>query len=199
MISAIILAAGQSKRMGEPKMLLKWGETTVIEKVIATFKAAGIQDVIVVTGGAREQVEKAIGESAHTIFNAEFANSEMLSSIQIGLTAIKPEVDAILIGLGDQPQVEESSVQLVVEEYQRTDASIVVPSYHMQRGHPWLVAKKYWGTILQMRAPDSMREFLNRHSREIRYVTSDSPSILQDLDTPEDYSKSRPNYSANLK
>jgi len=192
MISAIILAAGESKRMGQPKMLLKWGETTVIETVIATFQAAGIQNVLVITGGAKEQIERAIGDSARTIFNADYARGEMLSSLQAGLEAMKPEAEAVLVALGDQPQVEERSVRLVMNEYQRTSASIVVPSYQMHRGHPWLVARKHWSAILKMHRPDTPRDFLNQHIQEIRYVNIDSSTILLDLDTPEDYLKSRP-------
>ena len=192
MISAIILAAGESKRMGQPKMLLKWGETTVIETVIATFQAAGIQNVLVIAGGAKEQIERAIGDSARTIFNADYARGEMLSSLQAGLEAMKPEAEAVLVALGDQPQVEERSVRLVMNEYQRTSASIVVPSYQMHRGHPWLVARKHWSAILKMHRPDTPRDFLNQHIQEIRYVNIDSSTILLDLDTPEDYLKSRP-------
>ena len=192
MISAIILAAGESKRMGQPKMLLKWGETTVLGKVIATFRAAGIQDVLVITGGAREQVEIAIGDSARTVFNKDYKSGEMLSSIQTGLTAMQTETEAVLIGLGDQPQVEKETVQLVVQGYERTGSAIIVPSYQFHRGHPWLVAREHWQTILNMQAPDSPREFLNRFHNEIHYVEVDTPTILQDLDTPEDYSKSRP-------
>jgi len=188
----MILAAGESRRMGQPKMLLKWGETTVIGKVIATFQAAGNQDLLIVTGGAKEHVEKILGDSVRTTFNADYARGEMLSSIQAGLAGLTSETEAVLIGLGDQPQVEERTVRLVMAEYRRTDASIVVPSYQMRRGHPWLVARAWWGEILQMRAPDTPREFLNRHSRAIHYVNVDSPSILQDLDTPADYLKSRP-------
>ena len=90
MITALILAAGQSKRMGQPKMLLPWGEETVLGHVIATFKEAGVEDVLIVTGGVREQVEKLVGKSAHTVFNPEFAKEEMLSSVQVGLAELKP-------------------------------------------------------------------------------------------------------------
>jgi molybdenum cofactor cytidylyltransferase len=192
MISAIILAAGESKRMGQPKMLLKWGETTVIRRVITTFRDAGVEDILVITGGARELVERAIGDSTSIIFNAKYARGEMLSSVQAGLAEMKPDATAVLIGLGDQPQVDARSVRLVMDAYQRTGASIVVPSYQMHRGHPWLVARVHWNTIMQMHAPDSTRDFLNQQSREICYVDIDSPSILQDLDTPEDYLNSRP-------
>jgi molybdenum cofactor cytidylyltransferase len=192
MITVLILAAGQSKRMGRPKMLLPWGETTVLEHVIATFKAAGVDDVLVVTGGAREQVEALVRDSARRIFNPNYAEGEMLSSVQAGLAGLKPGTEAMLIGLGDQPQVQERSVRLVLDEYHRSGASVVVPSYQMRRGHPWLVARSHFEEILGMQSPASLREFLNSHQDEIRYVEFDNNSILQDMDTPEDYLKSRP-------
>ena len=192
MITALILAAGQSKRMGQPKMLLPWGETTVLGQVISTFKAAGVEDILVVTGGAREEVEALVNSSARTVYNPMYAEGEMLSSVQAGLADLKPEVEAALIGLGDQPQVRERSVWLVREEYHKSGASIVVPSYKMRRGHPWLVARPFWDEILKMRSPASLRDFLNSHQNEIRYVNVESGSILQDMDTPEDYLKSKP-------
>jgi len=172
-------------------MLLPWGGTTVLGKVIEIIKAAGIQDIVVVTGGAREQVEAIVGESARVAFNAEYSSSEMLSSIQRGLGAVKPEAQAALICLGDQPQVEVRSVQVILQEYESTGASLIVPSYQMKRGHPWLVGRKLWHEIFEMKSPESPREFLNRHAKEIKYINVDTPSVLADLDTPEDYLKSR--------
>jgi molybdenum cofactor cytidylyltransferase len=192
MISTLILAAGQSKRMGSPKMLLPWGNTTVLEKVIATFNSAGVEDILVITGGAREQVEELVGESARCVFNPDYARREMLSSVQVGLAELKPGIEATLIGLGDQPQVQESSVRLVIEAYHQSGASIVVPSFKMRRGHPWMAARTHWEEILGMRSPESLRDFLNNHSEYINYVEVDNDSILQDLDTPDDYLKSRP-------
>lgn len=192
MIVALILAAGQSKRMGQPKTALPWGETTVLGQVIATFKAAGIEDVLVVTGGAREQVKALIGNSAQTLFNPEFLKGEMLSSVQMGLAELGPGTEAALIALGDQPQVRERSVRLVLKAFHESGASIVVPSFQMRRGHPWLVTRQYWDEILRMRSPESLRDFLNRHTDEIHYVAVNNDSILQDLDTPEDYMKSKP-------
>jgi molybdenum cofactor cytidylyltransferase len=192
MISALILAAGQSKRMGQPKMLLPWGKTTVLETVIATYKAAGIDNVLVVTGGFKEQVEMLVKNSARCVFNSNFAEGEMLSSVQTGLAVLEPEVEAVLIGLGDQPQVQERGVRLVADEYRKSGASIVVPSFQMKRGHPWLVTRAYWDEILNMQSPLSLRDFLKRHADEIRYVEMNNNSILQDLDTPEDYLKSKP-------
>jgi molybdenum cofactor cytidylyltransferase len=192
MITAIILAAGQSKRMGRPKMILPWGETTVLGQVIATFKAAGVEDILVVIGGDGELLEASLDDSVRTVFNPDYANGEMLSSIQAGLAELKPEVEAALIGLGDQPQVRERSVQSVLEEYTQSKASLIVPSFQMRRGHPWLVARQHWEEIQSMHFPESPRAFLNRHTNDICYVEVDDSGILKDLDTPEDYLQSRP-------
>ena len=192
MISAIILAAGESKRMGQPKMLMPWGKSTVLQTVISTFQAAGVDDILVVTGGSRREVEALIGKSVQTIFNEKYAQGEMLSSVQAGLAVKKMEARAALIGLGDQPQIRAGSVQSILQEYARTNAPLIVPSYQMHRGHPWLVARELWKEILEMKSPDSPRDFLNRHAHEIHYVELNTPTILQDLDTPEDYLKSRP-------
>ena len=105
MISAIILAAGQSKRMGQPKMVLPWGKSTVIEQVVMTFLQAGIEDILVVTGGAHEVVEKTLDPyPVRKIYNPDYAAGEMLSSLQLGLSKLHREAQAVLVGLGDQPQ-----------------------------------------------------------------------------------------------
>ena len=192
MISAILLAAGQSKRMGQPKMLLPWGQSTVIEQVITTFLKAGVEDLIVVTGGARELVESVINlYPVRKVYNKDHATGEMLSSIQCALRVIPEDSEATLIGLGDQPQIQESSVRLICEEYRDSRSPLIVPSFQKRRGHPWLVARPLWNEILALGPPESTRDFLNRHANEIRYVSVDTPSILADLDTPEDYQKSR--------
>ena len=190
MITAIVLAAGQSKRMGEPKMLLPWGDTTVLEHVIHTLRSAGLEDILVVTGGNRDGVEALVQGSARAVFNPDYRKGEMISSLQVGLREASGV--AILVVLGDQPQVQKSTLELVYEVFFRTDSSIIVPSYNMRRGHPWIISKKHWGEILEMGMGDSLRDFLNRHADEIQYVDVDDPGILQDLDTPADYLKSRP-------
>lgn len=193
MIAAILLAAGQSKRMGQPKMLLPWGHMTVIEQVITTFLNSGIENLVVVTGGNREQVERAIeAYPVRRIHNVEYATGEMLSSLQAGLRTLHPQVEAVLVALGDQPQIQESSVRAVSEAYRQSRARIVVPSFRMRRGHPWLVARSLWNDILGMSRAQTPRDFLNAHAKDIYYAEMESPSILADLDTPEDYRRTRP-------
>jgi molybdenum cofactor cytidylyltransferase len=200
-ITAIILAAGKSTRMGSPKMLLPWGDTTILEYVISVFAKAGVNDILVVTGGAREQVEAIIRNcqknySVQSVYNEDYTAGDMLSSVQCGLRHLSEEsVGAAMIGLGDQPQVQEGSVRLLCEAYSQTKSLLVVPSFNMRRGHPWLVARELWDEVIAMQSSQTPRDFLNAHAKDIHYVEMDTPSILADLDTPEEYRAARPHDS----
>jgi molybdenum cofactor cytidylyltransferase len=198
-ISAIILAAGESKRMGQPKMTLKWGESTVLEHVISIFAKAGLDDILVVTGSHKNEVDEIVFRSkkrypVRSIFNEDFASGEMLSSIQRGLRVLTPPPlsrkergAAAMIGLGDQPQVQEGSVRMVCDAFQKTGNPLVVPSYQMRRGHPWLIARELWNDFLAITHPQTPRDFLRANAEKIQYVEVDTESILLDLDTPQDY------------
>lgn len=198
MITAIILAAGRSTRMGSPKMLLPWGKVVILEHIIAVFSQAGIDDILVVTGGAREQVEAVITESrikypVRSIYNENYVTGDMLSSIQCGLRQVVNEnVAAAMIGLGDQPQIQAGTVRLIRETHLQTKTPLVVPSFQMRRGHPWLAARSLWNELLAMQPSQTPRDFLNAHAADIHYVAVDTPSILADLDTPQEYRASRP-------
>ncbi len=214
-ISAVILAAGLSSRMGQPKMLLPWGKTTVLGQVLSTFTAARLEEIVVVTGGSRQQIEQLVKEfpqavPVRTVFNPLYAHGEMLSSIQAGLRSLLPfpplqdsstqskgfgagreGVAAALIGLGDQPQVLEATVRRICAAFEHTHSSLVIPSFQGRRGHPWLVAPPLWPEILALPASTTPRQFLNAHASQVEYVDADQ-TILQDLDTPEEYARQRP-------
>jgi len=171
-------------------MLLPWGKLTVIEQVIITFLRAGIEEILVVTGGARKLVEEVIEPyPVRKVYNSNYETGEMLSSLQLGLRALSNRAEATLIGLGDQPQVQERTVRLVCEAYRESQSKLVVPSFQMRRGHPWLVTRSLWDEILALNPPESPRDFLNRHAADIHYVEAETSSIIADLDTPEDYQK----------
>lgn len=193
MISAIVLAAGKSARMGQNKLLMKWGNMTVIEKVIQTIQDSGIEDIVLVTSNELKINYKLRFTNYGLRMIVNKTNHEMLSSIQLGLQVQKAESEAALICLGDQPQIESRSVRAVCEAYQKSKSNLVAPSYQNRRGHPWLAAKPLWGEILNMKENQTPRDFLNAHAADIAYVNVDTPTILQDLDTPEDYLKYKPN------
>lgn len=193
MISALILAAGQSRRMGRPKLPLPWGANTMLGEVIEAFRVSLVDDILVVTGGDREDVEK-IAEAwrARTVFNPYYASEEMLRSLQVGLDTMSAKTEAVLVALGDQPQIHNQTVLDIVHRYAESHAPLIVPSYHMHRGHPWLVARPLWGDILSMHSPETPRDFLNKHAEDITYIEVNTPTILGDVDTPEDYERDHP-------
>lgn len=192
-IAAVVLAAGRSLRMGRPKMTLPWGNTTVIGRVIQVLVQADVPEIVVVTGGAHELVSQVLsGQPARLIYNPHYRQDEMALSLKAGLQAVSAVCDAAMVVLGDQPQIEPEVVEAVMGIYLQTGAGLVVPSYQMRRGHPWLIARALWPAVLKLEPDKTLRQVLNDYASQIVYVEFDTSSILRDLDTPEDYQRERP-------
>lgn len=192
-IGAVILAAGRSRRMGRPKLVLPWGDRTVIEQVVKTLNQAGVDDILLVTGSSRELIEEALARYRVSFtYNEKYETHEMLTSLQTGINASYPELCALLVVLGDQPAIQTYVVESIVEKYYQQPAKLIIPSYQMRRGHPWLIDKCLWGELLALPAENTLRDFLAAHSHDITYVSVDTPTILSDMDTPDDYDCQRP-------
>jgi molybdenum cofactor cytidylyltransferase len=189
-LAAVVLAAGCSTRMGRPKLPLPWGSTTVIGQVVGVLAAAAIAPVVVVSGAEQGAIAQALAATAaRVVFNPQYAVDSMLISLQVGLAALPSTSAAALVVLGDQPQIERRVVDTVVAAYWQTQANLVVPSFQMRRGHPWLVARTLWEELQRAESNFTLRQFLQQHAAEIHYVNVPTDSILQDLDTPEDYAQ----------
>jgi molybdenum cofactor cytidylyltransferase len=188
--TALVLAAGLSRRMGRFKLTLPWGEHTVVGEVVATLEAAGLAKIVVVTGNGADEVSAALAAtSARCVHNAGYATGEMLGSIQTGLAAMGPAVQAALLCLGDQPQMEADTVRAVLAAGDVACwGKIVIPSYRMRAGHPILLPRWLWPEILACQG--TLRDVMAAHRDQTEYLTVQTPSILADLDTPEDYKTS---------
>lgn len=196
MISAIVLAAGQSTRMGQPKLILPWKDTTVIGQVVKILLSSVLDEIIVVTGGAQHQVKSNLQEfPVRFVSNPRFESTEMTSSLQVGMTTLRKDTEAILVTLGDQPQIEISVVEDIINLYGQTRSHLVIPSYKKRRGHPWLIDHHLFHKIIKLNEDETLRDFLDQHQEEIRYLQVDNESVLQDLDTLADYQK----FQNNLK
>ncbi|PWH18701.1 MAG: hypothetical protein DDG59_05560 [Anaerolineae bacterium] len=199
-VEAIILAAGRSQRMGEPKLALPWGKTTVIGAVIQALveggAQAGLQGIVVVTGGHQPLIEDLLRQISCPIplrwtFNPQY-EGEMFVSLQEGLRHTLPTTQAALVALGDQPQILTETVRAILHVYQAGHQTLIAPSYQMRRGHPWLVDRSLWDDLLALATPQTLRDFFLKHSDKIHYLVVDTPSVLKDLDTPEDYQREKP-------
>ncbi|GAB4541747.1 MAG: hypothetical protein Kow0063_32920 [Anaerolineae bacterium] len=189
MISAIVLAAGLSTRMKEPKQLLPYREHTVVEQVVSVLLASRIDEVLVVTGHERDAVEGVLAKwPVKLVFNPDYAEGEMLSSVQVGLRAASAASQAALLAVGDMPAIEEEVVTRLIQAYYAAgDDRVYIPSFQMRAGHPVLVPRSYWGAILSLPRGDNLRSVLRAETTRVEWVLVDTPSVLQDLDTPDDY------------
>jgi molybdenum cofactor cytidylyltransferase len=187
-IGAVVLAGGLSRRMGRSKMLLPWGEHTVIEAIIKRLLPFQLTDVVVVTGHKSAEVEEILSDyPVRTVFNPHFAAGEMLSSLKTGLQALTSEIDAALVLLGDQPQVKTRIIHRLLKAYAESNASVVAPFYREQRGHPILIGRRHWSEILDLKTGQAPREIITRYP--VYVVESEDDSILRDIDTPEQYAR----------
>ena len=190
-IGAVIAAAGLSRRMGSPKQLLPWGNSTVIASVVEHLHEAGAAPILVVTGHRHDEVAAAISNTtAQPIYNADYANAEMLSSYQVGLRTLATEDCAgVLLALGDQPHIPVRTLRQLVKQAQTTPDVIVIPSFAMRRGHPFYMPRGLWPELSALRENETLRTLVTRHHAQIRYVTVDSDAILHDMDTPADFAQ----------
>jgi molybdenum cofactor cytidylyltransferase len=187
MISAIVLAAGLSSRMGRFKPLLPYGKRTVIEQIVTVLMESSIDETIVVTGFNKQAVETQLeGWPVTLIFNPDYASGEMLTSLQAGMDAVNPQSTAVLLALGDQPAIEQEVVEQVTQAFSKNSACIIIPSYQRRRGHPLLIPRKYWGDVCSLGEGQTLREFLGSFN-DIFHVEVYTSSILRDMDTMNDY------------
>lgn len=191
-VGAVILAAGMSRRMGQAKLIMAYKGGTVLGTVLTTLNSAGISPLITVTGGAGVAVEESLRDLPFEVViahNPQPDRSEMMDSLRIGMGVLPSELDAFLIVLGDQPQIQGDIVSQLVQLFHKTGHSLIIPSYQMRRGHPWLIGRESWTELLALEPQQTMRDFLRQNSSRIHYLEVNSASILEDLDTPEDYKR----------
>lgn len=187
MIWAVVLAAGESRRMGTQKLLLPFGETTVVGAVVRTAQASRADKVLVVLGADREAVRSEVAvRGVDFTVNNDF-HLGMLSSVQAGFRALPAGAGAAVILLGDQPFLAASVVDAVIAAFEAGGRGLVLPAFLGRRGHPILVDLKYRDEVLGFDQTDGLRRLLRAHPDDVFEVETADPNILRDLDTPEDY------------
>ena len=187
MLSAILLAAGQSRRMGAFKPLLPFGGRTVLEACVGNLLAAGVGEVVVVVGHRGAEVRARLAHMpVRFALNAE-AGSEMAASIARGVEQLSEEAQTVLIALGDQPAVTPDIIGRVLEAHRQLGARFVVPEYEGRGGHPVLIDLAYRAELLSLDPARGLRALFERHRAEVRRVSVVSPYVRRDMDTWADY------------
>jgi len=194
MIRAIVLAAGASSRMGQPKAALTLGQTgeTLIARVIRTLLSGGAPEVIVVAGAHIDAVRGALPRHeprARMIEHTGWQQGQ-LSSLLAGLSAIDdPLLEGALVTLVDVPLVKPSTVAAVIAEWRRTRAPIVRPAQGDRHGHPVMFDASVFQDLREADPSVGAKAVFAKHRLRIVNVDVNDPGAFQDVDTPEDYDR----------
>lgn len=192
---AIIPAAGKSRRMGRPKLLLPVGGRTVLERVVDALGAAGVDAVLVVTGGEPpELAAQARGAGAHVLL-LERETADMRQTVEQGLAWIErtyrpTAVDAWLLAPADHPTLDPEVVRRLLGAWRSDpEASVVVPVHEGRRGHPVLIGWRHVEGVRAFPPGLGLDAYLRQHAAQTLLLPVGSPGVLLDLDTPEDYAR----------
>ena len=188
-ITGIVLAAGQSTRMGQLKQLLPLGDEVVIQIVVGRVSQC-LDHVCVVLGYRSEEVARALDSHRATcVVNPDYA-SGMTSSIQRGVRAAADST-AYLLCLGDQPGIKTAIIDHLLREHAKSEKGLIIPTHKGKRGHPILVDQRYRSAILDLETSMPFNEITRGFPEDTLEITTDDPAILRDMDTPEDYDRER--------
>jgi molybdenum cofactor cytidylyltransferase len=186
-IRSIILAAGESRRMGFPKMLLQINGKTMIENVIGNVAGSGTIDILVVLGAGREKLTELVMKyDIKYCFNENYSQG-MLSSVQCGFRNLPQDTDAVLVFQGDQPFISSQVIDSIIGAYRSTGKGIVMPVFKGKRGHPLLLDIKYRAQIEKLDPNLGLRSIAYLYSDDVLEVETDDPGVLRDFNTYDDY------------
>jgi molybdenum cofactor cytidylyltransferase len=191
-VGAIILAAGKSTRMGEPKQLLRLGESTVLGQTLDSIRGAGLDDIVLVLGSSAEIIRQRLPASAFeglTVTVNKAYDQGMASSLREGLSALNPQIDAALIVLADQPFIRPETFGQIADQYRRSDAQIVIPTHNGSRGNPVLLDRSVFPEIMALSGDIGCRAIFGNHLEGIVKVEVEDVGILLDIDNKADYER----------
>src|SRR4029453_3232132 len=191
MISAIVLAAGKSERMGRPKALLPLRGKTFLENILAAISSSPVEETCVVVGHHRDEIERHVVPPARIIFNPDYEQG-MITSLQAGISSLPSRTSGALLFLVDHPLVDSETIALLVGKV--GGARMFLPTFEGRRGHPVLFGSAILQEILGLSAVQGANIVVHKDPDRIVEVSVNSPGILVDVDTPEDFLKLQSEY-----
>ncbi len=188
-ITAVVLAAGLSKRMGDQnKLLILIDNEPMIRRTVGMLCQCGLQEVVVVLGYEHEKVRQVLeGLNVRYVFNADYEQGQV-TSVQCGLDAVTESSEGAMICLADQPALGEPDIANLIEGfYQLTDKDIVIPLYQSQRGNPIIISTAARQRVLNNGENMGCRCYIDSHPESVQWMEVDSPAFITDLDTQIEY------------
>lgn len=188
-IHGIVLAAGASSRMGEPKPLLEVEGVPFLERAIKLLHIAGCAYVVAVVNDKDEWITRLADASGAAVIINDVPDSEQIDSLRLGIANLPEGYDGVLVLPVDFPRVQPETVSRLIAEFNSTRPAVLNPSYDDQPGHPVIFSSDVAAELLQPNLPDGARTIIEQHATDARTIAVDDPGILIDVDTPADYQK----------
>lgn len=186
-VAGVVLAAGESRRMGLLKALLPFGSRTVIERVLQPLLSADLSEVAVVLGHRAEEIAAVLEPLPVRLFHNPDYRLGMTTSVQVALRSLDPVPDAYLLALVDQPQIGLPVVQQLLAAYARTRKGLVIPVWQGKRGHPLLLAAAYRPAVLALMPDQGLNLVTRGHPHDTLELPIGNDDILRDMDYQEEY------------
>lgn len=183
-VSAILLAAGESRRMGTCKQLLQLVGRPVIVHCLEAIMASGVNEVIVVTGANGDAVAATVGHLSVKVVRNHFIDSGMADSVRVGLESVADSCSGVMICLADQPLIDIESYRQLLLQHAETPKKILIPVFEGQKGHPAIFPYE----LLHPFPEDmTLRDVVWKNPRQVRLIEVYDQGVALDMDTPSDY------------
>ena len=190
-LGALVLAAGESTRMGRPKPLLEFAGETFLERILRTLgQLDGLDARFVVLGHEAAKIRRAADLEGAVVLTHRGYRQGMLSSLKAGAkAALKelPDLEALLVCLVDQPLVQAETYAALLNAFQPEKDDVVIAAYAGEHGHPVVLARPFVERLLGDSKSGNLGEFIEKHAARRRYVDCDDPAVVQNVNTPEAY------------
>jgi molybdenum cofactor cytidylyltransferase len=194
MISAIVPAAGLSSRMGQSKLLMPFGDKSLIEHAVDTLKASDVDEIVVVLGHEADQVRSRLERRrVNFVHNPDYREG-LSTSVRAGMSAVAKGADAIMIYLADQPLIQPDEISRLIQafaEAKRAGKSIVVPFFENRRGNPVILDASYRAMVLDIAGDVGCKRIIRRYPEQVFAVQMQTDHVVRDVDTPEDFLRVR--------
>jgi molybdenum cofactor cytidylyltransferase len=182
--AGLVLAAGGSSRLGQPKQLLPFGGATLLDAVLETARASALDQLVVALGGAAAEVRRRVALSGtDVVVNDAFA-AGCSSSIGAAMAVVDPRADVLVLLLGDQPGVTPATVTTLLRS--RGDAPLAVCAYDDGPGHPFAFARSEFGALRELHGDKAVWKLLDRRAADVAEIRVEGP-VPRDVDTWDDY------------
>lgn len=188
---ALLPAAGASRRMGRPKLLLPIHGRPLVAGVVEALRGGGVREIVLVTAPGDEALQTWARENGVTVAINPDPDRGMLSTIQEGVAALAERLagEVLLVSPADLPNLQPETVAGLLQKIIETGAPLALPTYHGKRGHPLAIAPRLIPEIDTLDSKIGLKQLRDRHEAELLEIEVEDAGVVQDVDTPEDYER----------